>query len=137
MKVYLATSGEYSDFRVQQVFARREDAEAYDLGDDVQEFELRDGPVETRIEHRLYWNPQIEDREETATAMANPWFATERLDFDGQPHRVEHQWNHGARGSNLTVKGWELERIRKVYSEQRAQHLARQDMGTEARDDTS
>lgn len=132
MKVYLATSGEYSDYRVQQVFVRREDAEGYALGDDVQEFELREGPAETRIEHRLYWNSWTEDREETATTGANPWVATERLDFDGQPHRVEHQWNHNSRhGSHLTVKGWDLVRIRKVYSEQRAQFIAKRDMGVE------
>jgi hypothetical protein len=132
MKVYLATSGEYSDFRVQQVFARREDAEAYDLSDDVQEFELCEGPVETRIEYRLYWDPRIGDREATAMAQANPFVATERVDFDGQPDRVEHQWNHHARhGSNLVIKGWDLDRIHKVYSEQRAQFIARQDMGVE------
>lgn len=35
MKVYLATAGEYSDYRVKHAFARREDAESYRLGDDV------------------------------------------------------------------------------------------------------
>ena len=29
MKIYLAMSGEYSDYRVRHAFARREDAEAY------------------------------------------------------------------------------------------------------------
>lgn len=130
MKVYLATSGEYSDYCVKQVFARREDAEAYDLGDAVEEFEVQEGPVETRIEYRLYWNTRIEDREASATAGANPWIAKERLDFDGQPRRVEHQWNHHAQyGSTLTVKGWDLDRIRKVYSEQRAQYIACTDIG--------
>jgi hypothetical protein len=38
MIIYLATRGEYSDYRVCHAFARREDAEAYKLGDDVAEF---------------------------------------------------------------------------------------------------
>ena len=48
MKVYLATAGEYSDYRVRHAFTREEDAEAYPLGDDVLELEVHDGPVEVR-----------------------------------------------------------------------------------------
>jgi hypothetical protein len=36
-KVYLATSGEYSDFTVRHAFAREEDARSYLLADDVME----------------------------------------------------------------------------------------------------
>ena len=46
-RVYLATSGTY-DYRVQAVFTRREDAESFGLADDVEEFELHDGPLEVR-----------------------------------------------------------------------------------------
>ncbi len=53
MKVYLATSGEYSDYRVCHAFAREEDAASYALGDAVLELEVRDGPVEVRPEHTL------------------------------------------------------------------------------------
>ncbi len=131
MKVYLATSGEYSDYRVRQVFARREDAEAYGLGEDVEEFELREGPVETRLEYHLYWSSWIPDREATLTAMANPWTGSDRLDFDDRPDRVDHRWTEGRYGRQLDIRGWDMDRIRKVYSEQRAQHIARQDMGVE------
>ena len=55
MKVYLATAGEYSDYRVCHAFARREDAESYKLGDDVKELEVHDGPVEVRYWYDLDW----------------------------------------------------------------------------------
>ena len=131
-KVYLAVSGEYSDYRVQHVFARREDAEAYELGDDVEERELQEGPVEVRTWHMLLWDARIGDREGT-----NPFESAQRKDFDGRAQHAEHQW-HGDRdaryperagasaaGPRLYIGGWDLDRVRKVYSEQRAQHEAR------------
>jgi hypothetical protein len=38
--IYLATAGEYSDYRVVGAFVHREHAEAYGRGDDVSEIEL-------------------------------------------------------------------------------------------------
>lgn len=121
MKVYLATSGEYSDYRVQHVFTRREDAESYALGDDVMECEVHDGPVEVRTWHMLWWNPGIPDREGDGLRLGNPWQYTEQRDFDGRPGHVQHCRNDSA---VLLVEGWDLQRILKTYSEQRAQHLA-------------
>lgn len=133
MKVYLATAGEYSDYGVVHVFARREDAEAYSLADDVEEFEVREGPIEVRTWHFLMWEPAIPDRPASTTAAANPLEHSDERDYDGRPKHVEHRWDerrpYGR--TSLTVQGWDLERVRKVYSEQRAQYIARQDMGVE------
>ncbi len=120
-KVYLATSGEYSDYRVRHVFTRREDAEAYRLADEVEERELHDGPVEVRAWHTLTWRPKFPDRPAEFPQVANPFESKELRDFDGQPGLVEHEWTQGP---VLNVRGWDLRRVRKVYSEQRARYLA-------------
>jgi len=131
MKVYLATAGEYSDYRVVRVFARKEDAEAYELANDVEEYELTEGPIEVRRWHTLGWCPWIPDREATGMAAANPFWGNEMRDYDDQPRNVIHKWQDDRFGRRLAVEGWDLDRIRKVYSEQRAQFIARQDMGVE------
>lgn len=127
MKVYVATSGDYSDYRIMHVFARREDAEAYEGADRVEEYELREGPVEMRTWYTLIWNPGQPDRDQAEGVRGpNPWMFGSREDFDGDLRRAGHQWDGppGRTGPVLTVKGWERERVLKVYSEQRAQHLA-------------
>ena len=55
--------------------------------------------------------------------MANPHTNSELRDFDGNEHRVEHTWS----GRRLNVQGWDREADVKVYSEQRAQFLARKE----------
>lgn len=126
MKVYLATSGDYSDYRVRHVFARREDAEAYALGDDVEEFEVQEGPIEVRPWHQLMWWPGRPDRQAAAFASANPLvYSTERRDYDGNPRHADHHWDDAR--ACLEVEGWDRDRVKKVYSEQRAQYLARKE----------
>jgi hypothetical protein len=122
VKVYLATSGEYSDYRVQHVFTRREDAESYALGDDVMECEVHDGPVEVRDWHEIRWYPAMADQEGDSYRIANPREYQDLRDFDGRPDHVQHRWN--LNGTMLLVEGWDLQRVRKTYSEQRAQRLA-------------
>lgn len=141
MKVYLATSGSYSDYQVLHVFTRREDAEAYELADDVEEFELHDGPVEARIWHQLSWWPDEPDGEHTVEGgfsghtytLTNPRpIRSYRQDFDGRPNYVEHRWDPGYHTngkSSLIVQGWDPERIRKVYGELRAEWLSRKALG--------
>lgn len=129
MKVYLATRGEYSDFRVCHVFAKREDAEAYALGDDVREMELREAPVEVRTWHELWWysaRPD-EERDPSGHRSANPCETSDQRDFDGDPRHAEHRWNkdHNGVRTTLIAGGWDRDQVRKVYSEQRAQHLAK------------
>jgi hypothetical protein len=132
LKVYLATSGEYSDFRVVHVFARKEDAASYPLADDHEEYEVAEGPIEVRHWHRLAWWPDLPDSGSDAE-YPNPATWSQSRDFDGHPNHVEHAWKEPAGRAgrrSLVIEGWDLERIRKVYSEQRAQYTARQDLGT-------
>ena len=123
MKVYAATSGEYSDYRVRHIFAREEDARAYALGDDVEEFELREGPVEVRSWHTLRWDAGKPDRKaEGGLSAGNPWTYSQRRDFGGNAQHAEHEW--AGNGLWLLVSGWDPHLVRKVYSEQRAQYEA-------------
>lgn len=123
--IYLATAGEYSDFRVVAAFTREEDARAYELADDVQEFELHDGPVEVRTWHEIRWWPKIGDREADDTHISNPYEDRELREFDGREGHAGHHWTTSQYdGDTLTVGGWDLKRVRKTYSEQRAQYIA-------------
>lgn len=126
VKVYLATSGEYSDYRIQHVFARREDAEAYPLGDDVEERQVHDGPVEVRLWHVITWRADRPDEPASDVRLGNPYVMNYRRDFDGRPGHTEHDWAGPPErtGPVLNVGGWHGDRVRKVYSEQRAQYIA-------------
>jgi hypothetical protein len=128
VRVYLATSGEYSDYGVDHVFARREDAEAYEGADRVEEFELREGPVEMRPWHTLVWRADDPDTERTSLALENPYVQSWPQDFDDRPGYAAHHWAGPPErtGPVLHVEGWDLQRVMKVYSEQRAQYLANQ-----------
>jgi hypothetical protein len=127
--IYLATSGEYSDYGVRHAFARKEDAEAYPLGDHVEEYELHDGPVEVRTWHVLYWDPVQPDHEKEAGRYGNPWMDEHLQDFGGKPGNISHRWEgryHAPEIKKLRVEGWDPDRVRKVYSEQRAQYKAQE-----------
>jgi hypothetical protein len=128
--VYLATAGEYSDYRVVHAFARRQDAESYKLGDEVKEMTVRPGPVEVRTWYTLRWWPNLPERkpDDDWLAASNPWVgADERRDFDGDPGRAEHQWTDQGIQPLLMVGGWDLALVKKVYGEQRAQYIARKE----------
>lgn len=125
MKVFLATSGEYSDFTVRHVFAREEDARAYRLADDVEEYELRDGPVDVRYWCTLTWYPDIPDRPGDHNAVANPCEFSALEDFDADK-KLSHRWAPYMNNRELLyVCGWDREAVRKVYTEQRGQYEAR------------
>lgn len=137
MKVYAATSGEYSDYRVEHIFARREDAETYEGGDRVEEFEVRMGPVEMRPWHTLVWRASAPDLEKDGVRLDEPRNPFEQhwpKDFDGRPDYVAHHWAGPPERTGLVlhVEGWDPQRVRKVYSEQRAQCLARAATGGQA-----
>lgn len=125
VKVYLATTGEYSDYRVVRVFANRADAEAYPIADDIEEYELTEGPVDVRPWHEITW--RLNDREPEQTH--------ELRDFDGHPNNCIHRLcSSYGRPHALTVEGWDLTRVQKVFSEQRAQYVAMQDLKRAQRD---
>jgi hypothetical protein len=124
VKIYLATAGEYSDYRICHAFSKREDAEGYKLGDDVLELDVHDGPVDVRFWYDLDWRADWGDRHAVmGVQVANPHIDSELRDFDGNERHVEHTWS----GRALNVQGWDRQLVKKVYSEQRAQYLARQE----------
>lgn len=127
MKVYVATSGEYSDYRVQAVFTREQDARDYALADDYLELDLHEGPIEVRNWWVLHWYPQGQRGSE-------PHLTSRPDDYDGHANKIRHEWRTTHQYvPYLHVEGWDKDRILKVYSEQRAQYIARQDAGLEPR----
>jgi hypothetical protein len=141
MKVYLATSGSYSDYQVHHVFAREEDARAYTArlyDGDVEEYELHEGPIEVRTWHTLYWATWQPDSQPSAGRLGNPWTYSHGcpMDYDGNPRHIEIDWRDMPQFKEgeglqickqLQISGWDPDRIRKVYSEQRAQFLAQRE----------
>jgi hypothetical protein len=140
MKVYLAFANGYDDRRVERVFARRADAEAYGLADEVEEFEVLEGPVEVREWHTLHWVAGCPDRAQPEGGRAaNPVLTSDRWAVDERPSGVTIDWKKHPKAAvviatgevltevthTLTVEGWDLERVRAVYAEQRADYEAR------------
>jgi hypothetical protein len=139
MKVYLAIANDY-DQQVQRVFARREDAEAYGLADEVQEFEVLEGPVEVREWHTLRWHADSPDRAQPeGDWAANPKLTSVREAVDERTSDIAIDWKKHPKAAvviatgevltevthTLTVEGWDLERVGAVYAEQRADYEAR------------
>jgi hypothetical protein len=127
VKVYLSTRGEYSDYRVCHAFARREDAEADPLGDDVLELELLDGPADVRPWYMLSWNTRMRD---AAGRYRNPHVWSENRDYDGSEAPIRHHWSGQYPDGTpmyLNVQGWDRDLVMKVYGEQRGQYLARKE----------
>ncbi|WP_141576153.1 hypothetical protein [Actinomadura sp. WMMA1423] len=123
MKVWIATSGSYSDYRIEAVFTRPEDARDFELGEDFEEYEVHDGPLEVRDWWTLWWHPQGQHG-------PDPVVTSDRRTFDGHPNYARHEWGKtGRHVPFLRVEGWDRERVMKVFSEQRAQWATRNDMG--------
>ena len=121
VKVYAATSAH----RVHHIFADLKDAEAYEGADEVIEWDVLDHPVERRPWYEIIWSPKIEDREQIpGFRMANPHEACWQRDYtESDTGYVSLHWASRGHEVVLCVQGWELDRVRKVYAEQRAQYL--------------
>lgn len=108
--IYLATSGEFDDYRIEAAFTRREDAEAFELGDDVEEMELHDGPLEVRTWYSLRWYEDTPLRSGTSSRVANPLHSDrERRIWDGNPGRVESSY---PAPRQIEVQGWDMALVR-------------------------
>lgn len=93
MKVYLATSGDQEyGHEVHHVFAARKDAENYPLADQVEEFDLTEGPVAVGQYVTATWR----------FGKPEPSMNTQRYDLVGDPTKVSYTWGSGM----LTIQGW-------------------------------
>ena len=136
MKVFIATSGEYSDYRIDHVFLNEEDAATYaQTKNDVgawDEYEVREGPIERRAFYCLSWWPHQADSRTTSGTLANPYVTDYVQDYDPN-FKLKHEWgkswhyDEDQRKDVLKVEGWDKQGVLKVYSEQRAQYLARKE----------
>lgn len=112
MKVYVATSGppgEYG-YEIVGVFTDKADAAAFELGDRVVEFPLREGPAEVRDRHVVEWFDAV-DRA--------PKRSSYRAVFDDAPDReVDHGWR-------TVFETWDDSRASAKTAALDAAHIAR------------
>ena len=110
MIIYLATAGDYDDYHVVAAFTRREDAEAFELGDDVEEVELHDGPLEVRTWYQLRWYQNRPPEEASPGRAPNPYPSDrERRVWDGNPGRVDVTY---PADRQVEVQGWDMALVR-------------------------
>jgi len=139
VKVWLVTSGIYSDYKVERVFARKEDAEMYvtgvpsddddeydsdgrrvdeydlieSLGDRVEVLELHEEvigahPGDLRETVRTYWT--VPDADEIKALPACKCYDPRKSKYSS--------------AIRVSASGTDHERVRKVFSEKRAQAVA-------------
>lgn len=108
--IYLATSGEYDDYRIEAAFTRREDAEAFELADDVEEVELHDGPLEVRAWYSLRWYRNRPLEKASPGRAPNPYPQDyRRRVWDGDPGRVDVSY---PADRQVEVQGWDMALVR-------------------------
>jgi hypothetical protein len=136
MPIYLATAGEYSDYRVLRAFTYRTHAElfawrrntehtVYGYQVEVEEIPLdeEDLPLNQAPVFTVYWsyNPYMYVSNESNEAVREQW------DDEPEPEGgiVVDEWvAKDERSFGVTVKSADLERARKVMSERRAKLMA-------------
>ncbi|MGW0486168.1 AAA family ATPase [Nonomuraea sp. NPDC003214] len=93
--VFLAIGGDYDARWVRKVFAHRKDAEAYECGEDVEEWTVQPGPVETRTWIRALWNindPAAADHEFDWINPLDMDGHSEMRDYDGRADALHIEW---------------------------------------------
>lgn len=124
MKVYVVVRGAN---RIKHIFANRVDAEMYEGGDEVIEWDVLEHPIEQRTWHGVMWTPKIPDRDSDNGAMSNPHTSAWQKDFTGSDYaHVTYHWASRGQEVVLCVQGWDPQLVHKLYTEQRAQYEAEQ-----------
>lgn len=115
MKVYLATSGYYDEYTVRRVFRNKKDAEDYELADDVEEFEVCEGPAEVRTLYLSYWDKRSGDT----------WSRSTREDISNPDQEFVPEGCVGILRSayGLRVRGWDEDAVQRVFVSERAAYL--------------
>ncbi|MFC4114137.1 DUF7296 family protein [Nonomuraea zeae] len=114
VKVYVATSGSYSDYTVEAVFRNKEDAQAYKLADDWLEFVLMDGPADVRPHYLATWNQR-----------SGEWSSSHDSLYDGNDDVSVTDGSDYLNNPWIRVTGWDRERVFKVLGERKAELLAK------------
>lgn len=141
MKVYIVTTGSYSSYGISQVFQNKADAEQYaatfsgSSDAEVEEYELREGPVKKRARWHLQWYsclPAFLDLGVRKIRYEVPEPRVWSYDEDdlGEQIKISVTWVHEKSYGDrdvLSINGPSEEAVRKVFSEQRAQYLARKE----------
>ncbi|MGW0795916.1 hypothetical protein [Streptomyces sp. NPDC002692] len=129
-KAYIATSGSYSDYRIQRVFLDKALADKYladGLCEEIEEFEITTTVTRAVAILRMDWrSAQTFDGRPVG---ANEHSVVHREEPAGQPacrhtvhrHSADSRW--GA-STTVMVEGHDHDRVRKVFSEQVAQAKA-------------
>lgn len=118
--VHVVFAGEYADRTVCRVFAREEDAASYDMGDDYEEWDVTEGPMETEAYHTLRWYCS------SPSGPSNPLRDAQRLDRDAHSDEVVVQWWTAGPRPAILVSGWDLKAVEARYVEERAKYEGRE-----------
>ncbi|SDH67222.1 hypothetical protein SAMN05421505_12025 [Sinosporangium album] len=128
-KVYLAIAGEHGDRQI-QVFARQEDAEAYDPAHTVQEREVSFAAIDARTWHKATWVISVPGAFEQMFDLVNAFptqVKREVRDFDGEPDEVAISWwkhPEGLRPWVVEFECWNQGSIRAAWQDLRGRIIA-------------
>ncbi|MER7361906.1 hypothetical protein [Nonomuraea wenchangensis] len=119
MKVYIAVSTyESYDYeaghQVLRVFARREDAEAYDLADNVLEFDVEEKPLEVRPRYVVTWDHAQEQP---------PSITSYEAAVDGREDTREH----AETGSYVQEETWDEARAKALFEQKQREYEEHRD----------
>ncbi|MET8382529.1 hypothetical protein ABZV14_05940 [Streptosporangium canum] len=113
MNIYIATSGEYSDYTIEGAFLREEDARSLSLADDYIEVELSEGPADVRAYYSASWKESYDGESISAS---------DRI-YDGDD-KMKVYVGRSIYSSYISVSGWDKERVLKVLGDEKAKFLA-------------
>jgi len=131
MKVWVVTSGSYSDYQIERIFLREEDATTYEAGDierRVEEYDVVSAlgeQVTVLVVDEIVVTARYGHPHETFRTY---WYGPDDDEIAGLPAcKAGELWKSAYmpdRGILVRVEGTDHERVRKVFSEKRAQAVA-------------
>lgn len=130
-EVYIITSGSYSDYSVHGSVPDKETgerilAELRASGDHYgKDFDLETIPVITGVVVRtilhMNWAPSVRDG---SRETVSEWTG-KSIDFNGESVFQPAVYSEGWHGDGFSVSGYDHDRVRHIFGDKRAEHIAR------------
>lgn len=118
-KVYISTSGAYSDYSVEAAYLNEEDAKNCPKGDDYLELVLNDGPMDLRTRYHASWDTRFQ-------ATQKIHVITDDEEYDGNEEVTLSSYKNPVMNHvRFAASSWDREKAVKLVSDARAQYLAK------------